>query len=103
MDRIALPEGATRDDVKLAVTPEKSLSVSFAAKGRMPLSKDVRLPSDAILLDVAAKFEAEQEEGRGGESGQISATAAARGAVSGLLVTVGRTAPLRANLIDIIM
>lgn len=103
--RIALPEGATRRDVKLAVTPESSLSVSFDAKGRRSLSKDVRLPKDAVLWDIAAKFEVdEQERGGGSKSGGISAASGAE-AVSGLSVTVGRTSPqMRADsFIDIIM
>lgn len=79
--RVALPNGATRDDVKLMVTPyNNDLRVIFFGEGHRTVSKAVHLPSDALFTDISATFTP--------ETGSKT-----RGGVSGLEITVGRVLP----------
>lgn len=105
--RIALPEGTTRDNVKLSVNPDRSLRVTAsaaAAEGAPDRSvyKDVFLPKDALLSNVSAKFEAEQLQGGDKKDEGASTKDAGTGAVSGLEVTVGRVAPPEPQSINIL-
>lgn len=102
--RVSLPEGATRDDVKLTITPDNALRVSFSAEGRRSISKDVRLPADALFSEISAKFEAEEEgeEGsKGKETGSEEVVAAVVGGVSGLKVSVGKALPPQPKRVNI--
>ena len=96
--RVALPEDATRDDVKLTITSQDTLRVSYSAEGQRSFSKDVRLPNDADLSQISAQFEAEHEERGGGGSG---ASSVAVGAVSGLEITVQKAAVPDPKIVDI--
>lgn len=104
-DRVALPEGATREDVKLVITPENYVRVSFATEGRRSIYKDVRLPKDALLSEISAKFVAEQQqqqqqqEKSAAEDGEGSSTA--EQGVSSLEIKVGRELPQASKRIDI--
>lgn len=96
-NRVSLPEDATRDGIKLVVTPNNTLRVSYTSEGRRSLFKDVNLPKDADLSQISAKFEAEHKE-TDGENGGNSVSV---GAVSALEVTVGKAAvpePKRVNI-----
>lgn len=54
---MALPDGATRKNVSLTATLDNAIRVSFAPEGRQsPFAKDVRLPRDAQLNQISAKF-----------------------------------------------
>lgn len=106
--RIALPEGTTRDNVKLSVNPDRSLRITASAavaEGTPDRSvyKDVVLPKDALLSDVSAKFEAEQlrDDGKKDADG-ASSNDAGVGAVSGLEITVGKVVPPQPKTIDIV-
>lgn len=108
MHRVALPEGATRDSVKLTVTPRDFLRISYQLDdGRsFPMSKDVRLPKDALLSEISAKFEAEDtvETEKNVESGETSGEAPAStggGGVSSLEVTVGKAVPPQPKQVEI--
>lgn len=93
--RVSLPEGATRDDVKLTMTPDNALRVSFSAEGRRSLAKEVRLPGDAQVSEISAKFEAEdhreEEEGEPGSEAGIAS----------LTVFVGKAVPPQPRRVDI--
>lgn len=101
--RFALPQGATRDDVELMVTPDNNgLRVAFFGEGNHMVSKAVCLPSDASFSDISARFTPEpRKRGRGGaaggglEGGKISRN------VAGLEVSVGRAAPQLPKSIEI--
>lgn len=96
--RFSLPEGATRKNVKLTVTPDKAIRVNFSPDGRRSVSKYVRLPWDASLSEISAKFKEDESRQRGGGK-KASRTG---GDVSRLTVTVGRKAPPpQPNMIDI--
>ncbi|CAN0373955.1 unnamed protein product [Pylaiella littoralis] len=130
--KVALPEGSTRDKVKLTANPDKSLRVTVSDGsttaavdgGGRSLYKDVRLPKDALLSEISAKFETEQEhnegqsansrikeEGRDGVEGAATTAAADEvdatktriggASVSGLEVAVGRAVPPQSKRIDI--
>lgn len=90
--RIALPEGCKRDDVKLTVTPENALSVSFRSEDRA-LSKDVRLPCDAVLSAISARFKPEEAN----HAGHVTL----EGYVSDLEVVVGRATSPEPKVIEI--
>lgn len=93
--RVSLPEGAARDDVKLTITPDNALRVSFSAEGRRSLSKEVRLPEDALVSETSAKFEAEdhQEEDEGEPGSEVG--------VASLTVSVGKAVPPQPRRVDI--
>eukprot|EP00752_Nemacystus_decipiens_P012769 g11308.t2 len=105
--KVALPHGATRDDVKLMVTPyNNDLRVIFFSEGHRTVSKAVHLPCDALFTDISAAFTPEtvSEKEREGVSdvandrqprGARSAVAGSktRGGVSSLDITVGRVLP----------
>lgn len=93
---MALPEGATRGNVTLTVTEDEALRVTLTRAGQRPISKEVRLPRDAVLSDVSARFEA--EEARGGEE----SPAASEVAVSGLEAVVGRADAAEPKQIEIL-
>ncbi|CAM9249211.1 unnamed protein product [Choristocarpus tenellus] len=66
--RVDLPEGATRKDVKLTILPGQTLlkisfspmtEVSSVGRFRFGGSKTVRLPRDADVTTITARFEAE--------------------------------------------
>ncbi|CAM9827716.1 unnamed protein product [Scytosiphon promiscuus] len=89
--RVALPEGATRDDVKLMVTPgNHSLRVTFFAEANRKVSKAVSLPWDALFSEISAALTPETSKKK-----------RAGGGVSRLEVTVGRAAPQHPKSIDI--
>ncbi|CAM9450348.1 unnamed protein product [Hapterophycus canaliculatus] len=89
--RVALPEGATRDDVKLMVTPgSHSLRVTFFAEGNRRVSKAVSLPFDALFSEISASFTPEASKKK-----------RAAGRVSRLEVTVGRAPPQLPKSIEI--
>eukprot|EP00903_Cladosiphon_okamuranus_P005716 g5675.t1 len=105
--KVALPTGATRDDVKLVVTPyNNDLRVIFFAKGNRTVLKAVHLPLDALFTEISATFtpEAVTENDREGMSDAAndrqahgsgvaaSATKTCAG-VSSLEITVGRVLP----------
>ncbi|CAN0017910.1 unnamed protein product [Ectocarpus sp. 4 AP-2014] len=116
----ALPEGTTREDVKLTVNPSNSIrvavsAISTAAAGGggggpdRPVYKDVVLPKDAILSEISAKFEAEQHRDEKGnaEEGGGKATAGGsgptkEGAVAGVEVTVGKASPPQPKNVEIL-
>lgn len=112
--RFALPEGMTRYNVHLTVSPDRSLrvTVSTPASDGSPAAsvyKDVRLPKDAILSDISARFIPEHQDehlgdrkkGDAGKAERASDDVGAAGMVSGLEVTVGKEAPPRPKSIDI--
>lgn len=94
-----MPEGTTRDEVTLTATPGNALRVTFAAKGRRSLYKDVRLPKDALFSEISAKFEAEGKHGEGGD--EASSSTAVEDGVSGLEISVGRAVPPQPKRVDI--
>ncbi|CAB1117150.1 unnamed protein product [Ectocarpus sp. CCAP 1310/34] len=113
--RFALPEGTTREDVKLTVNPSNSIRVAVSARSTAaagpdrPVYKDVVLPKDAILSEISAKFEAEQhrdgkgtieEEGEEATAGGGGATK--EGAVAGVEVTVGKASPPQPKHVEIL-
>lgn len=126
-NRVALPEGITRDRVKLTINPDNSLRVTVSdgaavadvEGGGRAFYKDVRLPRDALFSEISAKFETEQEtkelnddstskeEGRdgikgGAEEDVVTSNNSIGGTlVSGLEVTVGRVVPPQPKRIDI--
>eukprot|EP00752_Nemacystus_decipiens_P005348 g4849.t1 len=109
--RVALPEGVTRDNVKLTANSDSSLRVTVSANaedGGRSIYKDVFLPKDALIEDVSAKFEAEQQgEEKSDSKDDVEEEADANkasgaDAVSGLEVTVGRAAPPQPKTIDIL-
>lgn len=119
--RFALPEGTTREDVKLTVNPSNSIRVAVSATSTAaagggggggpdrPVYKDVVLPKDAILSEISAKFEAEQHRDENGnaEEGGEKATAggggtAKEGAVAGVEVTVGKASPPQPKNVEIL-
>ena len=87
--RFALPEGATRSNVMLTVTPDKAIRVNFSPHGRHSVSKYVRLPWDVEMSEISARFQ-DDESTSNGEGSKESV----EGSVSSLTVTVGRKAPL---------
>lgn len=89
---MALPEGAKRDNVKLTVSPDDILRVSFAAEGQRSVSKDVRLPRDALVAQVSAKFQAESDGDVTAEEGE---------GVSALEITVAKSVPPEPKTIEI--
>lgn len=92
---MALPEGATREDVGLTVTEDMTLRVTLTRPGRRAISKEVRLPWDAVYSEVSARFNVEEAtEGQGGP-------AASKAAVSGLEVVVGRADAAESRQIEI--
>lgn len=105
--RVALPTGATRDDVKLMVTPyNNDLRVIFVAEGNRTVSKAVHLPHDALLTEISATFTPETvpENDREGMSDAANDSQArsnravnsgtkTRAGVSSLEITVGRVLP----------
>lgn len=105
--RVALPDGATRDDVKLMVTPyNNDLRVIFFGEGHRTVSKAVHLPRDALFTDISATFtpETAPEKEREGVSDASSGRRARGGraatsenqtcgGVSSLEMTVGRVLP----------
>lgn len=100
--RVALPIGASRDNVKLVVSPDNNgLRVTFSAEGHRTMSKAVRLPFDALFEDISATFTPEltSERGRGGRA--ANSRVAKRGGVSGLEITVGRVPPQLPKSIEI--
>ncbi|CAN0186556.1 unnamed protein product [Ectocarpus sp. 8 AP-2014] len=119
--RFALPEGTTREDVKLTVNPSNSIRVAVSATrtaaaggggGGGPdrsVYKDVALPKDAILSEISAKFEAEQhrdEKGNAEEEGEKATAggggATKEGAVAGVEVTVGKASPPQPKNVEIL-
>ncbi len=106
--RVALPEGTTRDNVKLTVNPDNSLRVTASApamKGGPSVYKNVFLPKDALTSEISAKFEAEQsdeKEGSKEERGGVASGAEREGAVSGVEVSVGRAVPPQPKNIEIL-
>ncbi|CAN0132485.1 unnamed protein product [Ectocarpus sp. 8 AP-2014] len=123
--RFALPEGTTREDVKLTVNPSNSIRVAVSATSTAAAGgdggggggggpdrsvyKDVALPKDAILSEISAKFEAEQhrdEKGNaeeGGEKATVGGGGATKeGAVAGVEVTVGKASPPQPKNVEIL-
>ncbi|CBN80281.1 expressed unknown protein [Ectocarpus siliculosus] len=120
--RFALPEGTTREDVKLTVNPSKSIRVAVSATSTAAAGgggggggpdrsvyKDVALPKDAILSEISAKFEAEQhpdEKGNAEEGGEKATAggggATKEGAVAGVEVTVGKASPPQPKNVEIL-
>ncbi|CAM9733792.1 unnamed protein product [Ectocarpus sp. 12 AP-2014] len=119
--RFALPEGTTREDVKLTVNPSNSIRVAVSATSTAaagggggggpyrPVYKDVVLPKDAILSEISAKFEAEQhrdEKGNAQERGEKATAgdggATKEGAVAGVEVTVGKASPPQPKNVEIL-
>ena len=81
--RVALPHGATRDDVKLMVTPfNNDLRVIIFAEDHRTVSKAVHLPRDALFTDISAAF-----------TPDTVASNKEREGVSSLEITVGRVLP----------
>lgn len=120
--RVALPDGATRDDVKLMVSPDNNgLHVTFSAEGHRTMSKAVRLPFDALFEDISATFSPEKATTSSSSSSASASTSASerggrprgraagvsktkkRGGrgVSGLDITVGRVPPQLPKSIEI--
>ncbi len=105
--RVALPEGTTRDNVKLTVNPDNSLRVTASApatNGGSSIYKNVFLPKDALTSEISAKFEAEQSDEKEGskEEGGVARGAEREGAVSGVEVSVGRAVPPQPKNIEIL-
>lgn len=120
--RFALPEGTTRENVKLTVNPSNSIRVAVSAASTAaagggggagpdrPVYKDVVLPKDALLTEISAKFEAEQhrDEKRSAEEGGEKAmaggggSATREGAVAGVEVTVGKASPPQPKNVEIL-
>ncbi|CAM9777478.1 unnamed protein product [Ectocarpus fasciculatus] len=119
--KFALPEGTTRENVKLTVNPSNSIRVTVSATSTAATGgggggpdrsvyKDVVLPKDALLSEVSAKFEVEQHRDdkknnaeEGGEKAMASGGGAAKeGAVAGLEVTVGKSAPPQPKNVEIL-
>eukprot|EP00903_Cladosiphon_okamuranus_P010944 g10336.t1 len=110
--RVALPEGVTRDNVKLVANPNSSLRVTVSAnseEGGRSMYKDVSLPKDALIEDISAKFQAEQQQDetennqkQGVNEEAVACNVAGGDAVSGLEVTVGRAVPPQPKTIDIL-
>ena len=100
---MSLPEGATRKDVKLLVTPDNALRVDFSPPERPPISKVIHLPLDAIFSNVSARFNEEQsqKENNHGVSNSSGGNGKGGGGVSSLEVTLGKSPPLQHMSIDI--
>lgn len=83
--------------MKLTVTPDNTIRVSFSPDaGARSAFKDVRLPRNALLSEISAKFQAEPESEQGeGERAVIGA------GISGLEITVGKVVPPAPTVIDI--
>ena len=94
-----MPEGATRENVKLSVTPDNALRVAFSPEDRSPISKVVHLPLDAIFSNVSARFNGEKSQKDG--YGVSNSGGGGGGGVSSLEVTLGRSPPLLPMSIDI--
>ena len=97
-NRVALPEGTAREDVKLTVNPDNSLRITGsapAAEGGPSFDRNVFLPKDAVTSEISAKFETEQSDKNEGneEDGGVAFGVESAGAVSGVEVTVGRAIP----------
>ncbi|CAM9245368.1 unnamed protein product [Ectocarpus sp. 12 AP-2014] len=101
--KFALPQGATRDDVELMVTPDNNgLRVAFFGEGNHMVSKAVYLPSDASFSDISARFTPEpRKRGRGGAAGGGLEGGKKSRNVAGLEVAVGRAAPQLPKSIEI--
>lgn len=80
----------------LTVTPDNAIRVSFAAHGRRSTSKDVRLPLDAVLSEITAKFQADDSED------ENQGVPMSKRGVSSLEVAVGRAVPQQPKHIDIL-
>lgn len=103
--RVALPNGATRDDVQLMVTPyNNDLRVIVIADGNRTVSKAVKLPCDALFTDISARFTPETVPEKGmsdeandrktrGSRAAASGKKTRGGGVSSLEITVGRVLP----------
>lgn len=99
-DRIALPEGATRDNVVLTVLPSDSLHILFSPEDSRPVSRNVRLPRDAVLSQTKAMFEGEAEEVEEAEWKKAGGPASQNG-VCMLEVVVGKAIPPEPQHIEI--